>query len=215
MPLLHRHREKVVCCVTFERLEKWHLCETMAGIAYGGLQLLSCVVCTSCCVGEEKRQVRPVSIPFSPFSVQSRPILEVPTSKAVGIVMALGALVCWGSWSVTLVLATKAFVGWKGRKDAKRSQDGSAQWTHINISYCFNWRTLLGAPGLTRSILASNKGHRYERSDRTLLGPVLAAAGSPWSDVVPSSLLFLVVTSAMLLVTGALLVVTKKLLELI
>ena len=82
MPLLHRHREKVVCCVTFERLEKWHLCETMAGIAYGGLQLLSCVVCTSCCVGEEKRQVRPVSIPFSPFSVQSRPILEVPTRQS-------------------------------------------------------------------------------------------------------------------------------------
>lgn len=30
----------------------------------------------------------------------------VPTNYSLGVVMALGALVCWGSWSVTLVLAT-------------------------------------------------------------------------------------------------------------
>jgi len=31
----------------------------------------------------------------------------VPTSYSLGLVMALGALICWGSWSVTLVLASK------------------------------------------------------------------------------------------------------------
>ena len=31
---------------------------------------------------------------------------QVPTNYSLGVVMALGALVCWGSWSVTLVLAT-------------------------------------------------------------------------------------------------------------
>lgn len=41
---------------------------------------------------------------------------QVPTNYSLGVVMALGALVCWGSWSVTLVLATS-----KALRDPKDS----------------------------------------------------------------------------------------------
>ena len=39
--------------------------------------------------------------PYQPYQPY-----QVPTSYSLGVVMALCALVCWGSWSVTLVLAT-------------------------------------------------------------------------------------------------------------